>query len=362
MARKFTFIIHIGTEKTGTTTIQNYLSRNRSALSSQGFHYARSEQYDNHHHLIRYCQNRRDRNERPTSQTNEYIHRTHDHWKRTVRDSFHSEMNSLHDSIHTVMLSSENFHSRLESAVEVEALRSLIEPYASSFKIIVYIRRQDRLGVSNFSTILKFGNIPNGNIPNQDWVHYYDFSKMLGLWKLTFSEAEITVRPFQPEILLHSNVLEDFLHHTGISAPQKLEKTPAKNRSFSKAGARVMLEFNHMLKRRQKKDNETTKKMRSYLVQQLLAHHPGPPLLPARQEALAFYSIYKTSNQNLANLYLNGKYPFDDDFSNYPEVADSLEADRESASILNALLISYSLLKSEPRPPKKKKLWSIFRR
>lgn len=37
-----TFTLHIGTEKTGTTTLQSFLSKNRDALSKQGIIYPKS--------------------------------------------------------------------------------------------------------------------------------------------------------------------------------------------------------------------------------------------------------------------------------------------------------------------------------
>src|SRR5438045_23824 len=47
--------LHIGTEKTGTTSIQNFLSKNRSRLEQQGILYPRSPGNQNHTALAVYA-------------------------------------------------------------------------------------------------------------------------------------------------------------------------------------------------------------------------------------------------------------------------------------------------------------------
>ena len=48
-------IIHIGTEKTGTTTIQEFLHLNRSKLANQGVAYLQSPGLRNNRKLVTYC-------------------------------------------------------------------------------------------------------------------------------------------------------------------------------------------------------------------------------------------------------------------------------------------------------------------
>ena len=48
-------IVHIGTEKTGTTSIQRYLYLNRKKLKNSGFHFIQSAGNTNNRAIPAYC-------------------------------------------------------------------------------------------------------------------------------------------------------------------------------------------------------------------------------------------------------------------------------------------------------------------
>ena len=50
-------VIHIGTEKTGTTTLQEFLHLNRANLKNQGIAYLQSPGERNNRKLATYCMN-----------------------------------------------------------------------------------------------------------------------------------------------------------------------------------------------------------------------------------------------------------------------------------------------------------------
>ena len=355
MTKKFKFIIHIGTEKTGTTTIQTFLRENREALIKDGFYYPRTPGLYALPHLIRFCRNAfgedsiEPENERPLKENE---------WKRDFAASFCKEIKGIPKFVDTIILSSEHFHSRLKTENEIMNLRMLVMPFAKSFQISAYLRRQDLLAVSCFSTIVRFGHNPTHIIPTFDNNHYYDYENMLKMWNSVFPEARFIVKPFESEKLIGEDALEDFLANSMIQTSGGYNLPIRKNTSFSKTGVRVMMALNAALKHPETNRSEM---LRQYVSDCLRNNYQGPQILPSRTEAENFYSNFKKMNQRIADTYLGGAYPFSEDFSRYPDIGDSIEPDKESTQILNQILLPYILDECQPAQ-KKKGFWSIFRR
>ena len=59
----------------------------------------------------------------------------------------------------TLIISSEHFHSSLRSRDAIRALKSFLNKWVDSYRIIVLFRRQDRVAVSLNSTLLKSGSL-----------------------------------------------------------------------------------------------------------------------------------------------------------------------------------------------------------
>ena len=115
-------ILHIGTEKTGTTLIQNWLYENSDALSVQGVGLSRTAAYPNNRKLVAFFQTGYD----------DYMHENmvfdghhREAFFHGFEESFLDEMSELARDHHTVVFSSENFNSRLQTVEQIERGKKL---------------------------------------------------------------------------------------------------------------------------------------------------------------------------------------------------------------------------------------------
>ena len=78
-------------------------------------------------------------------------------FRAQLRQDFGDEIANLDDRIHTVLISSEHFHSLLVHRDEVATLRELLEPHFTDIHILVYLREQVDTALSRYSTAIKSG-------------------------------------------------------------------------------------------------------------------------------------------------------------------------------------------------------------
>ncbi len=209
--------MHIGYHKTGTTSIQFALSRNRDGLLDHGYLYPKSgEKWNAHHNLAWQLQ-----------ETNRY-------------DRFEPELGSWEDLIEeietsvaeNIILSSEDFcYARPPSIVKIA---EYLQPY--EVNIIVYLRRQDQYLQSKWIQIAKLGK----SLPTfSEWIdeeldrnQFLDYAAILDRWAKVFGTPNIIVRPFEKEVL-GTGLIVDFLRLCGLEFIDWFQQTKSKNVSPS---------------------------------------------------------------------------------------------------------------------------------
>jgi hypothetical protein len=152
--------IHIGTEKTGTTTIQTAMQANREALAGRGVAYLKSPGARSHRLLTAYCMrdDRADDFFRDNGITDPQDRQA---FLAKFLKRFLSEMAHLPPGAQTVLTSSEHFHSRLIHEDELEKLHKLFAVFCTRATVIVYLRPQVDTAISNYSMALKCGHAPD---------------------------------------------------------------------------------------------------------------------------------------------------------------------------------------------------------
>ncbi len=111
-------IVHIGTPKTGTTTIQKMLFDNKQILKSKGLHFLQCAGPKNNRALPAYCSN--DDKSDDFFRDQKILSRDEKtRFRDELRSGFYKELSSLGDGTHTVLTSSEQFSSRMTSDAEI---------------------------------------------------------------------------------------------------------------------------------------------------------------------------------------------------------------------------------------------------
>lgn len=148
-------ILHIGTEKTGTTLIQDWLYANQSQLGSQGV-YLSDNLGKTNNRLI------------PA-----YFHSNLDDWAKEQRissidekkryflgflDRLSSEISMASKTHEYFVITSEHLHSRVTQPKDIKALSRYLKAHFSNVQIVCYFRNQFDVFVSLYSTALKISS------------------------------------------------------------------------------------------------------------------------------------------------------------------------------------------------------------
>src|SRR5665213_2989949 len=146
MAVALKVLVHIGAEKTGTTSIQEFCARNRARLADFGILYPTSLGSPNHVALTAYslADRKVDDLRRDLGILNPADVRA---FRERLRHDLAKEIHA-HPGVHTLLLSNEHLQSRLLRIPEVNRLQEFLKQYTDDIKLIVYLRRQDSVAVS----------------------------------------------------------------------------------------------------------------------------------------------------------------------------------------------------------------------
>lgn len=324
-------ILHIGAEKTGTTTLQETFHENRAVLSGSGIYYPSTPGRKQHSQLAFYGMD----------EGRENIH-TRDHpqfgsahraeWRKAFSTTFADEIASAATRHDQLLISTELFHSQLVSADEIARVKALLDNWCSEYRVIFYMRRQDQLAVSLYSTRLRTTGSRLAILPGDDRrLHYYDFRNLLDLWGSVFGKAALRPRVFEKARLHQQDLVADFLAAADLPAlADALRVAPHRNSALSRDAQTFLYRFNEnsdALPLDFSRRRRTTRIVSAFLEENC----KGPPSLPSRSAARDFCDIYREGNDSIAGEFFSRDALFDDDFSMYPEqerAPDSLDANQ----------------------------------
>jgi hypothetical protein len=236
-----TCFLHIGTEKTGTTSIQNFLSKNRSRLQAQGIIYPRSPGNQNHTSLAVYAM-------RETKQSG--IRRSSgvsrpdqvSTFRERLRSDMDQELRNATASI--VIFSNEHLSSRLLTEREIERVQNFCGRYAEETKVIVYLRNQVDFLVSSFGTTIKSGGTRTFPFPlNEHRIRTMDYMALLAPWRKIFGRENMIVRRFERTDFLEGDLLSDFAAQIPFDTSGFIRPEP-RNEALSARELAFLREFN----------------------------------------------------------------------------------------------------------------------
>lgn len=332
-------VLHIGPPKTGTTSIQNFLAASRAELRDRGFHFATAPGEINHLALAAYGAG--------SGFTGSVVRRAGGgggdgaSMGPRLAKAIGTEITSLPEYVHTVIYSSEQLGSLLTEPADVARLRQLLNPWFQEFQVILYLRRQDEMAVSKYSTALRAGGEIDPSIlppPGREALTYR-LSDIVDLWAGTFGEAALRPRLLERQALIGGDVVTDFLAAIGIEGLQVEARPPASNPALSAEAQEMVRRFNILAE------------MRGYADRPRLAPHlraprfQGKPRLPTRAEAEEFFARFDAGNERLRARYFPGRDRlFSADFSRYPEAHDATAVIPQDARVRDVTFDVLSLV------------------
>ncbi len=325
-------VLHIGTEKTGTSTLQRFLSVNRAALASDGVIYpaATGNNGGTQWGFVAIAQEKPWKTDVGVALD---IHSASDQvaYRKSLQKNLLREFKAV-PKANTLIISSEHLHSRLTNKDTISQLKAYLEPWVDEFEVVLYLRRQDRVAVSLYSTKIKSGNstpilfpgAPKGPVP-----YYFDYDKIYDNWSTVFGEGAMRVRLFSPGEWECGDLVKDFCAVCGLRLEDK-RMPVVENESLNRAGTAFMLEVNRQMP---SMTDGKRNKDRDSLTQLISRFCRGKNYPASREDAMKFYHRYLAGNERLKEKVFQGRSKplFDDDFSDYPEKTEQLEPRYEDA-------------------------------
>lgn len=324
-------ILHIGIAKTGSTSIQNFLASNRQKIfENTGVYFSKAAGNTNHLKLTAYSAD--------------------DHHKSAFRGRYNidsiTDLNSFRKQLEldlmnelkalrprVLVLSNEHLHSRITTPDEIQRLHSLLMRLTDNVEVVMYFRRQDKLAVSHYSTLIKVGAKPKYYLPDLNqtqyfgsfFPYYYSFYDIYSNYANVFGKASLRVRIFEKNKLKGHDVVEDFLDVIGVSEHEEYQFLKQESNASLRPHALFLLR-----KIRAEFDNKESgldwSNVNLQKIARKLEHsNSGRGPLPSKQEALDFYHHFDDQNHRLAQvLGCTKETLFSQEFDYYPAEATSM--------------------------------------
>lgn len=220
-----TLYIHIGTPKTGTTSIQNFCGLNREKLKEQGvlypimnYHYERKSVNRNGYFLHGVIKENGTRN------------------KEKEKQVFDSELQYIVDCFKendTILLSDESIWWATSTRRKGlwKDLKKHSEQHNYQIKVIVYLRRQDQFMMSRYNQRLKTDFVAS----TQNFDEY--FADMNGRFKCvmdyrdrinniakSISKENVIVKRFDRNYFYNGDLNQDFLNILGVKVDDRFQQ------------------------------------------------------------------------------------------------------------------------------------------
>lgn len=204
-------ILHIGTEKTGSTLLQKWLYSNKSALSGEGVFLSTAMGHPYQRKLVSFFVDKKDdfwmvNGLRTPEEKNAFY--------AGFMEEVESELDAARRTHHTAIITSEHFHSRMFKPDELADFAQFCTRNFETVKIVCYLRPQWKVRKSLFTTSLLNGGVQECHEYQRN-MHsgspYYNYYALYERWSAAFSPNCINLRMFDASRFPRNDLRRDFL-------------------------------------------------------------------------------------------------------------------------------------------------------
>jgi len=309
-------IIHIGTAKTGTKTLQEFFYKNKSNLLKEDIFYPETFGKRNHTRLSAYASADHKKGDirLGLGLTNLELIKE---FRKKIDTSFRKEIKKQNCT--KLLLSGEHMQIKLKSIEEIQFLKKFLDNFVNKYKIVVYLRSQLEMAISDYSTRCRAGGTEKIILHNvKENSSYYNHEKLLDRWSNVFGCENIIPKIFSKTEFPDGDIKKDFIRTLGLNWKNFIDVENV-NESLNSDAQRFLLEINKFLP---KFIDDKKNKERGDLVKLVSYNRIGKGLLPTHQEAENCYKNFIDSNERLRKKWFpNRKNLFEVDLSKYPETS-----------------------------------------
>jgi hypothetical protein len=220
-------------------------------------------------------------------------------------------------------------------------LSKLLYGLADDVRILLYIRRQDELHVSYYSTSLRAGNTKKFSFPKLNPArlpYYLDYSSIVKNWSEAFGADSLKVCLFDKHKFFDGSLIRDFMHAAQIEWSNAYTELLIKsNQSLSLEGQDLIRQINIM-----KADRKISPQLFHKVLKRIEMNHVGPGIPASRDDALLFYKNFLPGNEVLRSQYFPKLQElFNDNFSVYPMSRPFIDEHLTKKSLADLLLNAF---------------------
>jgi len=241
-------ILHIGTPKTGSTSIQESLGNTREVLLEHDIHYPGIKPYN---HIFNFI---------PIFLDDPYISfvfklqlkPTEDKFAKVQRYRKTWEKEILSCAKGNFIISAEDFTLPYFTKDAVRRLKKFVDLYFEEVTIIVYVRHYDQWISSQIQEAIKngmragLGELVENLMKCPPRMSY---KKILQKWIRVFGQENLVVRPFDTKAFYNDRLLDDFFHGCKLSVEPGSIPEIRSNESIGKNAAVFLQAYNQIYPR-----------------------------------------------------------------------------------------------------------------
>ncbi|MDZ7776441.1 MAG: hypothetical protein U5L09_12970 [Bacteroidales bacterium] len=324
--------LHIGPEKTGSTTIQSFFAHNRENLKRNGYFYPKSIGWTSHRDLSFAAYNRTRRDDYTQlngMKTDDEIIKK----QKQIFSKFNKEINSLPSDL-ILICSNEHIQSRLTTIEELENLKYLFKGLGvSDIKIVLYLRNPPEIANSLFSTALKYGSISPLVPPptNKYYNNVCNHKATIKRFGSVFGYNNMLIRLFRKDKFVNGSLLEDMVHLIGMNNNMSDFVMPKKqNESLSLLGIEFIRRINIKM---HNTDFVKAQNYRNKIIPVLQQYFSSPKYSMPKEQYEQYDTYFAESNEWVrSNFFPEEKRLF---HSDYPPESKLELPEREIENIVN---------------------------
>lgn len=188
-------ILHIGTEKTGTTAIQKFLE-SKKKLRELELWTSRSQGLGNHSYYAAYAFDTSSHDVAMTMRKLQNDKEKHSQFRRSIERSL---LRDIADSSASEFVITSEDLSRVFQPHEIARLSGFLSAHFDEIQIVLFVRRQDEVAISRHGMFIRDGmgqRFSFEAIIDQTRHKFYNYSNVYQRWREQFPNAEITVVPY----------------------------------------------------------------------------------------------------------------------------------------------------------------------
>lgn len=307
-----TLYLHIGTPKTGTTSLQHFCHDNRQKLAEQGYFYPEFN--------FEYANKGKYRNGLFLEAV--YLDEEGKRLKEKEKENFNNgleELNKLFKIYDNIILSDEGIWTACFNRKRGRKLMHRLHEYSliagCQIKIIVYLRRQDEYVLSWYNQLIKHSITSKNTLTWDEYINNYDkyinldYRGCLRKLKNIFGMENIIVKRFDKNYFTGGSLFTDFLDIFGITFEDYFYTKENLNNLNTRLSENAC-EIKRIINETTKMSTTETRKFEWILRGfSQVSEKAYPCSMMSEEESSGLMQLYELSNKKIADRYIGDGKP-----------------------------------------------------